>query len=84
MTAKPQKRLRLILAWVGIIAGALLVVGVIFISGFVVGRNEMTTSVAPAANQPLYCQAKCIGETNVSYQSWIDCINRCMSPGGIG
>ena len=84
MAAKQQKRLRLTLAWVGIIAGGLLVVAVIFISGFVVGRNEMTTSVTPAANQPLHCPAKCIGETNVSYQSWIDCINRCMSPGGIG
>jgi len=67
-----------------IIARALVVVAVIFISGFVVGRDEMTTSVTPAANQPLYCQAKCIGETNVSYQSWMDCINRCMSTGGVG
>lgn len=72
------------MAWLGIIAGAMLVVAVIFISGFIFGRNEMTTPVAPAANQPIHCQAKCIGETNVSYQSWIDCINSCMSPGGIG
>ncbi len=72
------------MAWAGVIAAILCVVAVIFVSGYIVGRNEMTTSVAPAANQPSYCQAKCIGETNVSYQSWRDCINRCMSPGGVG
>ena len=72
------------LAWAGLVVAMVCVVAVIFMSGYVVGRDEMTTSVAPAANQPLFCQARCIGETNVSYQSWKDCIDRCMSSGGAG
>jgi hypothetical protein len=78
-------RLGSILAWVGIVVGVVLVVAVIFVSGFIVGRGTGGNfGDAPTMAQPLYCQALCVGETNVSQQAWADCISRCMSTGGVG
>jgi len=80
-----RNRLSSILARVGIVAGAVFIVAVIFLSGFFVGRNTGGDfRDAPATAQPSHCQALCIGETNVSQQAWLDCLNRCMSPGGVG
>lgn len=73
------------LTWVGIAAGVMSIVTVIFLSGFFVGRDARgDIDDAPATAQPLHCQALCIGETNVSQQAWYDCINHCMSTGGVG
>ncbi len=71
-----RNRLSQILVWVGIVAGVVFIVAVIFFAGFFIGRN--------AAAQPKNCQALCVGEQNISAQAWTDCINRCMSPGGVG
>ncbi len=80
-----HNRLSSILAWVGIVAGVLIIVAVIFLSGVLVGRDAGGNfGGTPATAQPLHCQAFCIGETNVSQQAWADCIKRCMSPGGVG
>jgi hypothetical protein len=42
------------------------------------------TNCPPTNCQPMNCQAQCVGEENFSHQAWVDCINRCMSPGGVG
>ena len=84
MTGSLRKPLSSVAAWAGIASGVVLLVAMIFLAGFFVGRDESTTSVAPVADQPLHCQAQCIGQTNVSYQAWADCINSCMATGGAG
>ena len=76
-------RLTRVLASVGIVVGVVFIVAMTFFAGFFVGRDGGDNfGGVPATAQPLYCQAQCIGETNVSYQSWVDCINRCMASGG--
>lgn len=84
MKESQRNPLSSIAAWAGIAAAVVLVVAAIFFAGFFVGSSESATSVAPVADQPLHCQAQCIGQTNVSYQAWADCINSCMATGGAG